>query len=176
MEFNISASKVLRFLWMVILLQAAVYAITGVISWYRFGLSIYQFSIGLSWAGLIVLIISGIFFLSAKPKSNRPSLMSTIMGSKKTDKEKVPLDQASSYTSNIFSSIKPMMGRGLLFGKAEESDDLETVKKEPTEADKADEKDNRKKLYYNSAMFLVLGALTIASSEFLYRLVAESAK
>ena len=176
MELNITLEKVGRFFWTVILLQAAVYAITGMISWYRFGLNIYQLSIGLSWAGLIVLIIAGVFFLSAKPKSNRPSLVSTLIGSKKTNKEKVPLDQAPDYSRNLFSSIKPMMGRGLLFGKAEEMDEMESEKREPTEAEKAAAKDNRKKLYYNSVLVATVGMLTIASSEFLYRLAMESAK
>ena len=175
MGVHITITQLGRFIWMAILLEAVVYAVTGMICWYRYGLSIHYFSIGLSWAGLGLMAIAGVIFMAAKPKTKRPTVLSTLKGSFSRDKEGAPLDQMPSFTGNLFSSLNPMSGRSL-FGEKKDADPSTTEEKEPTEADIASEKNSRIKLYYNSGLAAAIGVLTIASSEFFYRLAVESTK
>jgi len=176
MDIKITIAQVARFLWMAILIQLGVYVVTGMICWYGYTLTLHRFSIGLSWAGLLALVVAGVFFMTAKPKSRRPSMFSILTGGRRKDSEKRPLDDIPTLSGNLFSAINPLSGRRVSSGKAEDPEQSAPEDKEPTEEEREAEKASRRKLYYNSGLAAAVGVLTIASSEIIYRVVMESAK
>lgn len=176
MDINSKLVQIGRFIWIVILLQIVVYIATGMICWYRSSLNLYQLSISLSWAGFLVFIISGVLFMAAKPKRVKPSQMAGIGDAGKKDQSKMPLEQMPGISNTLFSTIKPLMKRSALTGDIDTVDPLSSENEEKSEEQKSADKISRMQLYYYSGMAAVIGAITIATSEIIYRVVLTAAK
>jgi len=158
MEFKITAKQVARFLYTALIMQIAVYFIIGLICKYRYTFSMIQFSYGLSYAGLGLLVISGIIFITARPKTRRPGTpqKTDAETERNSDKEESEKTQGT-IDFNFLSPIKSLFGLSAMMSG------------NTPKTDKTSPKFTQKQLYYYSGLFFLVGMTTILSSEIIYR-------
>lgn len=161
MDIRTGIKQILKFIRTALLLEIAVYLITGLICWYQSPFTLSQFALGLSWAGLGIVALSGIMFISAKPRTWRPGLPSESRPGENPKSLRSTRETYRTFGDTFLGSVKPLIGFSGMTPRTDGNDG--------PGADKSIEKLTPIERYYYSGLGFLVGMMTILSSEILYR-------